>query len=63
LRPGLTSLPPLRGWSDRFSSGFFHYKILLPVATQSLHADEEFAFRIFQQPVNVMPQPGYKKLI
>jgi hypothetical protein len=35
-RAGLTSIPQLRGWFDRYSSCFFHRKILLSVVTQSL---------------------------
>ena len=38
LRPGLTSMPPLRGWFDCSKFTLFHFKIVAVVATQSLKA-------------------------
>jgi hypothetical protein len=38
LRPGLTAMPPLRGWLARDSIMLSHQKIAFEVATQSLRA-------------------------
>jgi hypothetical protein len=38
FRDRVATVPPLRGWFDKFSSPLFHCKISAAVATQSLEA-------------------------